>query len=123
MADDDTPLSAIEEDANALAQAALALSRAVESKDKEALNAALEANLQLWVGLRTVVARKDHPLPQEVRDNLTQLSHFVTKTTLEARENGYTDELEAMINTNLQISEGLLEGQARGVAQTEAHAD
>lgn len=121
MADDDTPLSAIEEDANALAQTALALSRAVESKDQAALNAALDTNLQLWIGIRTLVARDDHPLPPEVRDNLTQLSHFVTQTTMAARDGQNTQDVEAMINTNLQISEGLLEGQARDLAQV--HAD
>ena len=123
MADDDIPLSAIEEDANALTQAALALSRAIESSDREALIDALDANLAIWVGIRTLVARDDHPLPSEVRNNLTQLSHFVTNTTLTARNGGNTDDVVAMINTNLQISEGLLEGHARSAAQAEAHAD
>ncbi|MBB4265647.1 flagellar biosynthesis regulator FlaF [Roseospira visakhapatnamensis] len=113
MAYDQNALSAIEEDAHALTQAALALSRAIESNDRDTLAAALDTNLKLWIGIRTLVSRDDNPLPKDVRDNLVQLSHFVTKTTFAARDGGAKNDLEAMINTNLQISEGLLEGRAR----------
>jgi len=115
MTHERNPLSSIEEDASALTQAALALSRAMESKDTEALSAALDTNLKLWIGIRTLVSRDGNPLPKEVRENLIQLAQFVTKTTADARNGGKAEDLEAMINTNLQISEGLLEGQSRAV--------
>jgi len=116
MSDDEPALSVLAEDANALTQAALALSRAMESQDHDALSAALDVNLELWIGIRTMVSRADNPLPKQVRDNLLQLSQFVTKATFNVRENGVEaarDDLDAMINSNLQISEGLLESEAR----------
>jgi hypothetical protein len=48
-------------------------------------------------------------MPQSIRDNLIQLSQFVTQKTFEV-SNGVTDEiLDSLIAVNLQISEGLLE--------------
>lgn len=106
----DTQMSLLEEDALALTQAALRISKAMEEKDEEALAQALDSNLELWVGIRTLVSRPDNQLPPEIKDNLTRLSQFVSQKTMEMRNGIKTESLEALVNTNLQISEGLLEG-------------
>lgn len=109
---DDAAFTAIEEDAAALTRVALAMSSARETNDREALSAALDTNLELWIGIRTLAERADSPLPQEVRDNLIRLAGFVSRTCLGTRESIADEDLDAMINANLQISEGLLESQA-----------
>ncbi|MBK1666230.1 hypothetical protein CKO38_11720 [Rhodospirillum rubrum] len=101
------------DDAFALTEAAVALSRALAAADKPALAAALEGNLQLWVGIRTLVSRTDNPLPQEVKDNLIRLSQYTAQKTFELHDGIDEDTVESLINTNLQIAEGLLEGQAK----------
>lgn len=115
---EDQPFSTIKEDAAALARVAIALSNARESSDPADLKAALEANVELWVAIRTVVARPDNKLPQDVRDNLMRLSRYVTGVSVGRTEPLSDGELDSLVNINLQISEGLLEGEARAVAGT-----
>lgn len=98
-----------EEDALALARAAVQIAEA-RKKGGAALTAALDGNLQLWVAIRTLMQRPECQLPKEVRENLIKLSKFAVQKTFEVA-NGVTDEiLDSLINLNLQISEGLLEG-------------
>lgn len=107
-----TDMSLLEEDAFALTQAALEISQAQEAKDERRLAAALDKNLQLWVGIRTVVEQAANPLPAEVKENLCRLSHFVAQKTFEMQDGSNDKTLEALANTNLQIAEGLLESQS-----------
>ena len=107
-----TEMSMLEEDAFALTQAALEISQAQETKDERRLAAALDKNLQLWVGIRTMVERDGNPLPTEVKANLSRLSHFVAQKTFEMQDGSNDKTLEALANTNLQIAEGLLESKA-----------
>ncbi|MEO5374407.1 MAG: flagellar biosynthesis regulator FlaF [Alphaproteobacteria bacterium] len=103
----------LEEDAFALTQAALAISEAKAKGDGPALTQALDDNLKLWVAIRTMVDTNQSALPPEVAANLLRLSKYTAQKTFEL-ENGITDEvLDSLINTNLQISEGLLEGRSR----------
>lgn len=104
-----TELSLIEEDALALTQSALDISRAHESKDEKRLAAALDRNMQLWVGIRTVVSAADNPLPISIKDNLIRLSSFVAQKTFDMQNGASKKTIESLVNTNLQIAEGLLE--------------
>jgi len=104
-----TNLSLIEEDALALTQAALEISRANETKNEKRLAAALDRNLQLWVGIRTVVSEAENPLPMAIKDNLIRLSSYVAQKTFEMQNGSSQKTIESLINTNLQIAEGLLE--------------
>ncbi|MBB4287043.1 flagellar biosynthesis regulator FlaF [Roseospira goensis] len=113
---DESGFTAIEEEASALAQVALALSNARAGNDLPALSAALDTNLRLWIGIRTLASREDSVLPPEVRDNLIRLSRYVSDKSAGPRDSLSDEDLDAMINANLQISEGLLESQARGTA-------
>ena len=106
-------LTVFEEDALALTQAALEISRAFESKDDRRLAAALDRNLKLWVGIRTVVSMPSNPLPVSIKDNLIRLSSFVAQKTFEMQKTVNAKTIEALTNTNLQISEGLLDKRSR----------
>lgn len=102
-------LTVFEEDALALTQAALEISRAYEAKDEKRLAAALDRNLKLWVGIRTLVSAADNPLPMQIKDNLIRLSSFVAQKTFEMQNGANPKTIESLANTNLQISEGLLD--------------
>lgn len=102
-------LTVFEEDALALTQCALDISRAFEAKDEKRLAGALDRNLKLWVGIRTLVSRADNPLPMPIKDNLIRLSSFVAQKTFEMQNGANSKTIEALTNTNLQISEGLLD--------------
>ena len=92
-----------------MTQAALEISRAYETKDDKRLAAALDRNLKLWVGIRTLVSAPDNPLPMAIKDNLIRLSSFVAQKTFEMHAGAKVKTIEALTNTNLQISEGLLD--------------
>lgn len=102
-------LSLAEEDALALTQSALEISRSNESKNEKRLAAALDRNLQLWVGIRTMVSDASNPLPMAIKDNLIRLASFVAQKTFEMQSGSNIKTIDALVNTNLQIAEGLLE--------------
>src|SRR5262245_43243304 len=91
-------LTVFEEDALALTQAALEISRAYESKDEKRLAAALDRNLKLWVGIRTLISHADNPLPMPIKDNLTRLSSFVAQKTFEMQNGANAKTIEALTN-------------------------
>ena len=103
-------LTVFEEDALALTQAALEISRAFEAKDDKLLAAALDRNLRIWVGIRTLVsAGRKIQVPIPIKDNLIRLSSFVAQKTFEMQNGANAKTIDALTNANLQISEGLLE--------------
>lgn len=107
-------LKALEEEALALTQAAVGLSHARQSNDNAAMISALDNNLRLWIGIKTVVNNeKGSALPAEIRGNLTRLSEYTAQKTFELGSKMNDATLETLIHTNLQISEGLLEGMEK----------
>lgn len=106
-------LSSAEKDALELLRASVNLSSAKETGDKVAMVQALDENLQLWVAIKTFVRRKNGGFSEQVKQNLIKLADFVAQKTFEFGESMNGKTLEAIINTNLQISEGLLEKKNR----------
>ncbi len=107
------PLSISEEEAFGLSRAAVMLDRAKQNRaDKAALAAALNHNLELWVAIQGMVARRDNDLPESVKDNLISLANFVADTTFKSVEGLKDETIDTLIDINLQIRECLLEGQA-----------
>ncbi|MCH8834311.1 MAG: hypothetical protein IH925_00015 [Proteobacteria bacterium] len=106
-------LSISEEEAFGLSRAAVMLDRAKQNRaDKAALAAALNHNLELWVAIQGIVARRDNDLPEKVKDNLISLGNYVADTTFKSADGLKDETIDTLININLQISEGLLEGHA-----------
>ena len=106
-------LNPAEQKAYALSRAALALDQARQSdQDPTTIVEALNHNVELWVAIQSMVKTANGSLPEEVKSNLWKLGDFVIGTTFR-HGHGIADQaLETLININLQISEGLLEGQA-----------
>lgn len=115
-------LSHIEKDAQALTNAALGISKAVAEKNQETLTAALQMNLEIWTGIRVVMGMEESPVAKETRDNLIRLSQYVTKTSHELTQNLQETTAETLVNINLQIAEGLLEGIAKAAEQAQSIA-
>lgn len=107
------PLTAVEENALTLSQAALRLDQARHQPHH--LNAALNDNAELWIAIQSVVRCANGAVPPAVKSNLLKLGDFIVATTLRADGRVTDRTLDTLININLQISEGLLEGQARGM--------
>ena len=107
------PLSISEEEAFGLSRAAVMLDQAKQNRaDKAALAAALNHNLEMWVAIQGMVARRDNDLPESVKDNLISLGNYVADTTFKSADGLKDETIDTLININLQISEGLLEGHA-----------
>ena len=107
----DDQLSLPEEQALALSRAAIMLDQARQNlDDRTVLGVALNQNLETWVALRTIAQRPGSGLSGPVQQNLVRLSNFVADSTFKSSEAISEKTLDTLININLQISEGLLEG-------------
>ena len=104
-------LSPAEEHAFNMAQAAVMLDQSRGDLGK--LAAALEHNLELWVGVRTLISRPDSHTSPELRENLTRLADYIAGTTMTHGVEISPEALDTLININLQVSEGILEGAGR----------
>ena len=106
--------SLAKEEAFSLLKCAVDLSSARENNDSQELVNALDNNLQLWVYIKTLAKAKETKLPEETKSNLIKLADYVSSKTLEVGKdiNNINDKvIDSMINTNLQISEGLISSQ------------
>ena len=109
---DSVQTSLAQEEAFSLLKCALDLSTARDSKSKAELVTALDNNMKLWVYIKTLAASKSNPLPKDAKKNLVKLADYVSLKTIEVgrqTDNPNKRTIDSMINTNLQISEGLLE--------------
>jgi flagellar biosynthesis regulator FlaF len=107
-------LTSVEENAFALTRAAVMLDVARQKRDQaEPLADALQHNAELWIAIQAMVKRANGSLPEAVKSNLLKLGDFVIGTTFGSDQTIADRSLDTLININLQISEGLLEGQAR----------
>jgi flagellar protein FlaF len=100
-----------EMDAAAFSQAAYVLDQAKQSlTDKDLCERALKYNQLLWSIIQSDVAKKNNQLPDEIKANLMSLSIFVDKQTSKGITNPTAEVFDSLININLNISEGLMEG-------------
>lgn len=112
LASNDTEnLSPAEEHAFKIAQAAIILDQSRD--DLGRLAAALEHNLELWVGVRALISRPDSHSSPELRGNLMRLADYVAGTTMTYGVEISPETLDTLININFQVSEGILEGAGR----------
>ena len=104
-------LSVVERQAFNLAQAGIQLDQArLGGDDNGTLARALEHNLQVWVEIGILIKSPESQLAENVRDNILKLRDFISDTTMQHGVDIRESTLNTLININLQISEGLLEG-------------
>jgi flagellar protein FlaF len=113
MADEQKPNFADkrEMDAAAFSQAAYVLDQAKQKMgDPDLCERALKYNQLLWSIVQADVAEKNNTLPDEVKANLMSLAIFVDRQTTKALAKPSEDVFDSLINININISEGLMEG-------------
>ena len=105
-------LTLAEEQAFQLSRCAIEIDQARENRDQDfsQMVSALNENLEVWVAIRTMAMQKDSGFSEEIKENLTKLSKFVAEKTFDSAEGLSDQTIDTLINVNLQISEGLLEG-------------
>ncbi len=106
------------EEAFSLLKCAMDLSKAKEKSNAGELARALDNNMQLWVYIKTLARSKKNKMPEEIKGNLIKLADYVSKKTIEVGKNinnVNVKALDSMIDTNLQISEGLMNKQMQGL--------
>jgi hypothetical protein len=107
-------LNVPEEQAFALSRAAILLDQARQNfSDRNALGAALNENLETWVVIKTIAEGPGSGFSETVKQNLVRLSNFVADITFKSADDISEQTIDTLINVNLQISEGLLEGAGR----------
>lgn len=116
MTKTESDLSVAEVQSVLLSQAAIALANAIDApvRSAQALAEALDRNAHVWVSFKSLLSLDGCSLTGEVRDNVVNLADFVLGNTAKGLENLSDETIRTFINVNLQISEGLLEGDKAG---------
>lgn len=115
-------MSAPEQIAFSLSRVAIHLDHArANGKDKKTIAHALDENMELWTGIRTVVNSWAQGVSEDTKANLRRLSDFVTGSIMKAGVNIRPATVDTLININLQIAEGLLEGHATALVRQRAY--
>lgn len=84
--------------------------------ERDAFLAALRLNWRLWTIFQADLLDPDCTVPAEIRSNLLGLANFIDARTAELLGKQDPARVDALININRQIGEGLLAG-ARATAQ------
>ena len=112
-------VSGRELEASVLMRAAALLKQCQDNWESDgrraALQHALEFNQRAWSIFQAELAKPDHPLPAEMRQNLLRLSLFIDKQIFQAMASPAPDKLTAIININCNLAAGL-RGSANGEA-------
>jgi flagellar protein FlaF len=115
------PGNPVRSEAWALLEAARTLNQTKDGPIDD-FRAALRANWRLWTIFQASLIEPDCTMPNEIRGNLLGLANFIDKTTVELLAERDAKRIEALVNINRQISEGLLEGARADAARAAASA-
>jgi flagellar protein FlaF len=75
--------------------------------DNTALGEALNYNRRLWTVFASAVCDPQSPLPQDLRNNVANLSVFIFNRTVEAQSEPAPEKLAALIHINRELAAGL----------------
>lgn len=82
--------------------------------------AALRRNWRLWTIFQASLIEADCQVPDHIRRNLLSLANFIDRQTTQLLIKVDPVRVDALVNINRQISEGLLEGLRNSTAQAPA---
>jgi flagellar biosynthesis activator protein FlaF len=100
----------------ALLESARELSHA-KTGPSERFLAALRRNWRLWTIFQASLLDPQCTMPAEIRGNLIGLANFIDKRSAELLAKRDPSLVDALININVQIGEGLLAGARAAVQQ------
>ena len=79
-----------------------------EKPSLETIADVLDYNRKLWTIFAGETGNDDHPLPQEIKNNIANISIFVFNRTMELQVKPTPEKIEALIDINRQIASGLM---------------
>jgi flagellar biosynthesis activator protein FlaF len=86
------------------------LARRLEAKENvslEEIGDTLDFNQKLWQVFLDDMRKPEHPLPQEIKNNVASLAVFVFKQTVDLLLDTKPEKFNALININRNIAAGL----------------
>ena len=96
-------------ESRALMETARALADAQDNMDDiAAYRAALRLNWRLWTIFQSDVSAAENPLPDDIKQNILNLSVFIDKHTVDALANPEGRKLKVLIDINRNIASGLM---------------
>ena len=96
-------------EARALMETARALANAQDNiEDITAYRAALRLNWRLWTIFQSDVAGAENPLPDDIKQNILNLSVFIDQHTVDALASPEGRKLKVLIDINRNIAGGLM---------------
>jgi flagellar protein FlaF len=87
------------------------LARRIQNAEKvslEDISEAIEYNHKLWTIFVGETMNDDHPLPQEIKNNIASLGLFIFKRTKELFLDPQPEKFKAIIDINRNIASGLM---------------
>ena len=96
-------------EARALMETARTLADAQSNMDDiSAYRSALRLNWRLWTIFQSDVSAAENPLPDDIKQNILNLSVFIDKHTVDALANPEGRKLKVLIDINRNIASGLM---------------
>lgn len=78
----------------------------------------MEYNQKLWTVFVAETMNAEHPLPQEVKNNIASLGLFVFKRTKDILADTQPEKIRSLIDINRNIAAGLMKQQAAAAPAT-----
>jgi flagellar protein FlaF len=69
---------------------------------------ALDYHKKLWIVFADSAADQEHPLPQEIKNNIASLAVFMFKRVIDVMAEPKAEKLDVMIEINRQLASGLM---------------
>jgi len=92
-----------------LTQAALRMSQAQETAEKQAMIDAVRLNWRLWTIFQAELFDPDSTVQADIRTNILSLAQYIDKHTVEFLAKPAPDKLDTLININRELAMGLYE--------------
>lgn len=74
----------------------------------EDVSDAVDYNRKLWTVFASDTGNPDHPLPQEIKNNIATLAIFMFKRSIDVLIDTKPEKIQAMIDINRNIASGLM---------------
>ena len=96
--------------------------QAGEKFSLEEISNTLKHNQKLWQLFVSDMNNPDHPLPQEIKNNVASLAFFVFKRTQEIFIETQPEKFQALININRSLAAGLMKKTATAAPTPQRHS-
>lgn len=93
-----------------------------EKPSLDEISETMEYNQKLWTVFVSETMNDEHPLPQEIKNNIASLGMFVFKRTIDILADVQPEKIRALIDINRNIASGLMKAAALSTPAPQAPA-